>query len=291
MTTAPPGPAAGGFPRVILPRPAQLFEARAACCRDLSVSRPALSGYLTFLARLAARQSALVENLVMTPVIRAQAQSLSIEPRPRDPGWIAALHALIQDFPADNEPMGEALRRLSSASTAELQTWADAWLAGAGDTRTAGMWPFMAAALQATWTTAAARLEAEALARKPAGGTCPACAALPVAGMLKTGGAVQGLRYLHCGLCGTEWHRPRLQCMHCGSSAQLAYYQLEDVEEGVKAEACGDCRSYLKLIDCDRRPASDVCADDLATLALDVLMSEEGYVRLGCNLFLMPDAG
>lgn len=268
-----------------------MFEARAARYEDWSGTRPALSGYLAFLAQLAVRQAALAASLVTTPVVHAQPQPRSIDQRPYDPDWIAALHALIKDFPAETDPMGEALQRLSSASTGELQDWADAGLRGAGSAGTAGLWPFVAAALQAVSAVAATRLEAEALAREPAGDTCPACAALPVAGVLKTGGAVQGLRYLHCSLCGTEWHRPRLQCMHCGASRKLAYYGLEGTEAAVQAEACGDCRSYLKLIDRNRSPNAEPSADDVATLALDVLVSEEGYARLGCNLYLMPTAG
>ena len=65
--TSPSGREAGGFPRVILPRPAQLFEARALRCRDASAATPSLSGYLAFLGQLAGRQAALVENPLAMP--------------------------------------------------------------------------------------------------------------------------------------------------------------------------------------------------------------------------------
>jgi len=54
----------------------------------------------------------------------------------------------------------------------------------------------------------------------------------------------------------------------------------------VKAEVCEGCNGYLKLFYLEWRPGAEPAADDLATLPLDVLVSDQGYVRNGMNLFL-----
>ena len=55
----------------------------------------------------------------------------------------------------------------------------------------------------------------------------------------------------------------------------------------MKAEACGACHTYLKLFYREERPAAEPVADDLATVALDVLLGEEGFARGGVNLSLV----
>jgi FdhE protein len=47
------------------------------------------------------------------------------------------------------------------------------------------------------------------------------------------------------------------------------------------------CKSYLKIVYAEKA-AVDPVADDLATLALDILVDEAGYSRSGPNLLLVP---
>ena len=56
----------------------------------------------------------------------------------------------------------------------------------------------------------------------------------------------------------------------------------------LQAETCDDCGHYLKIMHSDRDPFVDPVADDLATLALDILVDEAGYSRSGPNLLLVP---
>jgi FdhE protein len=56
----------------------------------------------------------------------------------------------------------------------------------------------------------------------------------------------------------------------------------------VKAEACSSCKSYTKLFYAEGDPRLEPFADDVATLSLDLLMAEDGWVRHGVNLFLVP---
>jgi FdhE protein len=55
----------------------------------------------------------------------------------------------------------------------------------------------------------------------------------------------------------------------------------------VRAETCDSCKSYLKIVYSRKGPVDPV-ADDLATLALDILVDEAGYARSGPNLLLVP---
>ena len=54
-----------------------------------------------------------------------------------------------------------------------------------------------------------------------------------------------------------------------------------------KAEACPSCKAYTKLLYVEEDPRLEPFADDVATLSLDLLMAEEGWVRHGVNLFLL----
>ena len=49
---------------------------------------------------------------------------------------------------------------------------------------------------------------------------------------------------------------------------------------------CPDCQASLKIVSMETDPAVDAFADDLATLALDMLVDEAGFHRAGLNLFL-----
>ena len=58
-----------------------------------------------------------------------------------------------------------------------------------------------------------------------------------------------GQRYLHCSLCGTEWHVPRGRCTHCGEAGaeKVSYQSLDrsdvDDDEDASARAAKNGRS------------------------------------------------
>jgi len=58
----------------------------------------------------------------------------------------------------------------------------------------------------------------------------------------------------------------------------------------VQAETCPECRGYLKLCRLERDPHLDPWADDLATLALDLLVEQQGFERGGLNFLLLQAA-
>jgi FdhE protein len=87
--------------------------------------------------------------------------------------------------------------------------------------------------------------------------------------------------------CATHWYVPRLTCTKCGSTANLVYFAVEGDENKIKAEACNRSHTYLKLFYLENNPEAEAFTDGLATLALDLLISDKSYHRSGINLFLL----
>ena len=77
----------------------------------------------------------------------------------------------------------------------------------------------------------------------------------------------------------------------CGGDKGLAQHQIEGSDGRMRAETCDSCKSYLKIAYQEKDPRIDPVADDLATLALDLLVDEAGYGRSGPNLLLVNAAG
>jgi FdhE protein len=206
----------------------------------------------------------------------------------RDPVWRQALDLILGRL-ATEEAASLAVRELGIASPERIEQIAEHLLAGEFETEHPAQAPLVAAALQVYWNALASQLDASLF--RPGGqatGLCPACGSAPVASLVRIGGAEQGLRYLHCSLCDTEWHLPRVQCSNCSNTTDLAYLAIEGGGEVVKAEACDTCHSYLKQVYMTKAPEADPVADDLATLALDMLMAERDYLRSGPNLLFIP---
>lgn len=70
-----------------------------------------------------------------------------------------------------------------------------------------------------------------------------------------------GLRYLHCGCCGTEWHMVRVKCSHCESTKGVHYQGMQSEgsdqkkDDVVLAETCDQCHTYRKIANQEKRPA------------------------------------
>ncbi len=278
------GSAGDGHPSLALPDPERLFEARAARLAALARGHPA-GPFHSLLARVAGAQRAAARALQLGPAPRLDGgRPLDRTRLPRDPGWRAALRTGVSGC-ADAElpgPARAALARLAAAADPDLETHADAVLAGApGDLAAA---PFVGAALQVLFTRLAARLDPAAVpagAVPPAPAECPVCGAPPVAGVIL---GDDRTRLLCCGLCATRWPLPRIRCAACGAGDAIAYLAIEGAPPGLKAETCDRCRSYLKLVDLQDLPEGEPLADDAATIVLDVLLGERGYRRAGVNL-------
>ena len=109
-----------------------------------------------------------------------------------------------------------------------------------------------------------------------------------MAGIIRHRGQLNGLRYLVCSLCACEWHYVRVKCSLCRSTKKLDYLHFEGSPQGVKAEVCPECNGYLKQLYLDLAPDGESLSADLATLDLDMLLSEQGFQRQAPNLLLAP---
>jgi len=278
------------IPFIRLPSSQNLFSYRAVRLRQLAQSHSSLAAYLRLMANLAGVQQTVSEStfLARLPDSYNGQPPLEVSSWRLESIWRENLRAIAERLDPDVEPLSAIRKRIQQAADEEMETWADRLLAADFDHMDLGIAPFVAAALQVHWTAAAARLDAERIGPARTGYLCPVCGSLPVASVLQAGGPAQGLRYLCCGLCASEWNRPRIHCMHCGSAKDVAYFGLEGTGDVVKAEACAACKTYVKIMNREKDPQVDPFADDLATLSLDILMAEEGYQRLGFNPLLIP---
>jgi FdhE protein len=288
----PQGEIAGGTaepPALKLPDPATFFAQRAARLRHLDAQAAQPGGYLELMACLAAAQQAALAAHSRCPLPGTErlerSRSYGLPPLPaeeRTPAWRESVRVIAAR-------LGPRLpRELAGAEDAHLEYLAERVLDfdyPAVDPRVV---PFVGAALQVHWMRRAADLGVGAFGKLDVPNVCPVCGSPPVASALRIDVPVPGSRYLHCALCGTDWHLPRGQCTHCGGREKIGYFHVEGDAEVVKAEACEECRSYLKVVNQEKDPLADPVADDLASLALDVLMDESGYQRAGPNLFFVP---
>ena len=289
--------AMGSFPTLILPDPSRIFRDRARRFATLAEGH-SLADWLSFLGRLTLVQHKLLQEYPPPALPDETALALAHEHRlppvpaaswPRDPSWRQALTALACDLaPHAPPPAQDTLARIRAMDDAAKEALAGRVLRAELDGPQADMLPFIAAALQVHWTALATGIGRAKIAPLDVPGACPCCGFLPVAGVVRMDGEVAGLRYLHCALCNTEWHLVRITCAACCDSNGIAYHYIEGSDGAVRAETCDGCRSYLKILYLEKSPQADPVADDLATLALDLLVEEAGYNRMSPNLLFAP---
>jgi FdhE protein len=318
------------IPRLLLPRPGELYAARAARLRQLARNNikgipvdAALASYLEVMAELVQAQAEVVKALLPAGVpLPAQeamraAHEHNMPPLPvtgqRPPEWRAVFDAILDKLAAKSAgqpPLAAALASLRALTEAQLEGAADAVLGEFAEGIDAAQAPFVAAALQATWTVMAAQLDERWAQPLVTGTLCPVCGSHPVASVIRIGGQSQGYRYLHCAVCASEWHMVRVKCSCCEGNAKVAYQGLTDADadpvadnaaaakEGkmlnkandptrvARAETCDECHSYRKIFNQEHDYDVEPLADDLASLVLDVLVSELGYARASGNPLL-----
>lgn len=287
---------AGELPFLRMPERG-LFSARAERLNALATGH-ALGDYLRFLAALARAQHSalgLVSNVPLpTNEQLARCREHGLPPLgtqgwTRAPVWRDVLRHILASLESTTMPEAAraAIARLEKTDDAGLERLADELLAGDYAQLDRASAPFVAAALQVYWLHMATSLGLEAFGRIATPSLCPVCGSAPVASVVRIGAAEQGLRYLSCSLCGAEWHAVRIKCVFCDTTKGISYYGIEGGSAAIKAERCDACESYLKILYMEKDPNVDVVADDVASVALDVLMAESGVTRSGVNFFLL----
>lgn len=108
-------------------------------------------------------------------------------------------------------------------------------------------------------------------------GYCPICGREPKIGELKE---EEGQRFLFCNQCGFEWNFMRIKCPFCGNEEQqtLAYFTVEE-DEKYRVDVCNVCKRYIKTVDFrNTKEEANLDIESIATLHLDMLATEEGYM-------------
>lgn len=293
-------------PRVVLPEDPRVFDERAARFEQLAAGH-SMGEYLGLMARLARGQAVAYANRAAAALPEATlSQSrqygmppLSAQGHSRAAIWRDDLRDIVTRIGKDaSGSLRPLLARLAAFDGASLEAIADRVLAGTTLDDDAAFVPFIGAALQVYFMRQAAALSTADVSHCDVATVCPVCAMRPVGSVVRIGGAQANLRYLVCALCQTEWHMVRVKCSSCEHDKGVHYLSLADAPDSaragqaaVKAEACDECKSYLKIFSQDKDPQVDPYADDLATLALDVLVDEQGLARSGPNLLFHPGSG
>jgi FdhE protein len=304
--------AEASIPRIRLPDRTLLFARRAERLRQLAAGA-ALADYLRFLAKLADAQHAALAHLSVPLSGQAHLERshqhgmppIHASTWPRTQQWRETLESLCaalatqSGFPAG---VSEAISALRQATSAWIEAQASSILEANNEAIDVRVAPLVSAALQVHWVALTSHFVIPEVKALDIPGVCPLCGALPVASMVYAHSPYQGYRYLHCALCATEWHMVRVHCSQCGASGKsIGYYFLENNAAGktqgehggpaVRAETCEQCHAYRKIFYQEKDPGVEPVADDLASLALDLLLGEHGYHRASSSpLLWLPNA-
>ncbi len=167
---------------------------------------------------------------------------------PRDKHWQKLLHSLIAELkPEMSGPALAVIENPEKASEQELEQMASALFASDFASVSSDKALYLGRALPLLGANGQLDSSKARAEYGEARQYCPVCGSMPVSSMVQIG-TTQGLRYLHCNLCETEWHVVRVKCSNCEQSRDLHYWSLENEQAAVKAESCGDCGTYLKIL-------------------------------------------
>lgn len=276
----------------------ELFTARARrlnhLARTIAVADSNWAHYLDLLAAVCLAQEDLCQKLtVLKPVIKADVLPLSPDLidqyAPSWPQLFSHLHQAIHTrlTPTAQRVWQELLALPLSEQIALLQRARIHDLTLAEQDYT--IW--LNALLQIVYTRAAHELHEEQITPSAEIGFCPCCGHDAVGAVIIGQGELAGLRYLHCDLCNSRWHSVRARCSFCDHDHDLGAYRIETTDNEVlaaaEAECCPQCHGYRKRYQLEKQQNADPVADDLATLALDVLLSKDNWQRGGVNPFLL----
>ncbi|MFD2238119.1 formate dehydrogenase accessory protein FdhE [Aureimonas populi] len=279
-SSVPPEAASRHFDPVLRPDLASLYIARAQRLRALAEGHE-LADYLRLAAATAQAQAGIAGSEAR--------ERTGVEPAAiaREGHWSRHLDTLLEHLASVAPgPVAPHLGELAALPLPARIGFGLALAEGRFEAVPAAIAPFLWAALSLEVALAARAAPLRASGPQEHA-QCPICGTAPVASLIHTGDR-QGLRYLHCALCECEWHMVRAKCSSCGDAGQLDYLSFESPEAVVRAESCGHCGGYLKVVSQERDPEAEVVADDLASLALDEAATAEGYGRTGFNPYALP---
>jgi len=285
-------------PFIRLPDVTNLFERRTERLRALC-DGSALGDYLAFVATLTRAQAAAMRGLPAGKLPGSGDIAFSHDNRlplldritwQRDASWLGALDGILDNLAAATMPAAAraALDGLKQMDIAGRETCADQVLGIDTAAPEPAMACFVSAALQVYWSRMAALLEPEAVQPVESPTICPVCGSPPIASAVFAEGLLQGVRFLCCPLCASQWHYVRIKCANCSSTKGIAYQHVAGQPSAMKAETCDECGTYTKIVYMEKDQGAEPFADDLASLALDILVGEAGWARANPHPFLVP---
>ncbi|MDU8924475.1 formate dehydrogenase accessory protein FdhE [Pasteurellaceae bacterium LIM206] len=291
---------AGSFyhPALLFSNPKNLYQRRAERLRKLSEKHP-FADYLKFAADIADGQLRLLGEQPLPRDARlsprhmtAEAlanQPLNAQTWQRNAVWLSYLNDLLRHMETRaNEQTLATIDWLEKASTSQLESLADKLLAQDYTAVDSDKAVFIWAALSLYWLQMTQQIPHHTKLESDENlHICPVCGSAPVASVVQFGSS-QGLRYLHCSLCESEWNVVRANCTNCNESNKIDYWSIDEQMAAVRTESCGDCHSYLKILYQEKDPHVEPVADDLASIFLDIEMEERGFSRSGLNPFMFP---
>lgn len=299
-------------PHLHFPNRAELFAERETRLRQLAIGHP-MRDFLLFTAELVRAQHHVLQSWPSVPLPDAaaiDAASQAGQPPlpaahwPRDPAWRTQFRRMLDALlpRLEGSPAQASVRGVRALDDETLERQADRLLQNIMFGLDMAAAPLIAAGLQTYWThMVLATLEARGddrlapFGRVEEATLCPCCGSRPTASVSRIDPSAGGYRYLHCSLCAMQWHMVRIKCSHCESTKGIHYQSLQPADaatgspqkQAVEAETCEECNHYLKIVRMDRDNYVEPVADDLASLTLDLLVSDAGFQRHGVNLMLL----
>ncbi|WP_037585621.1 formate dehydrogenase accessory protein FdhE [Stenoxybacter acetivorans] len=281
---------------------ADVFARRAERLRELAAQEPSeWKSYLALLAQVCDAQQSLLAECPAVPSANSDPNHFRLPETISADFWqsIESLFTLLHTrVAADLPPAAEnAWQRLLAMNSNERLALALRVLRQktAETDDDVGLW--VHAVLQVVWTHSAMRLAENELPEnavlpREERSVCPCCGNDAVGSVIISGGEWDNLRYLHCALCNSRWNALRAKCTFCGNTKDMSLQSIEDAQNGTAlsaayGECCESCHGYRKGYRLGKQTNADPIADDLASLILDMLLVENGYLRGGGNPFLL----
>lgn len=267
--------------------PEKIYQHRARRLAQLAQDSP-LADYLKLCQILVSTQQKLAAT-DMAPMIDAEVPyPLSLSQTQTAQDWLKALQALLTELvsqvPTHLVPV---LQELQQQSPTQLLEWGTQLRQGEFSVVPAQFSLFIWAGLSLYWSHWApmviARMDVNKVKQSS---LCPVCGSHPVASMI-VDEPREGLRYLHCSLCESEWHYVRAHCTCCEQSREMSIWSFDDHEAAVRIESCEACKGYTKMLFTNRLPLLDAAADDIASMGLDAELNAKGYGATTVNPLLL----
>ncbi|OCG47085.1 MULTISPECIES: formate dehydrogenase accessory protein FdhE [Gilliamella] len=277
------------IPLLFYPSPKTIYAHRAKRLKTLATNNP-FSDYLNFCATIAEQQANLVKqnpiNVDLSEYLNNENPPLSLSNRPLSTNWQEYLNELLSSITATTEQITLVIEQLKKNSVQQLQDKALHLLNNEFAHVEGNEAIFIWAALSVYYSQLASQIKGKAIAESTdKSWLCPVCNSIPVASIIQLG-SNNGLRYLHCSLCESQWYVPRIKCTCCDNMKDIQYFSLDNELSATKTECCDACHSYLKIFDQDKDPHIEIIADDIASLILDIKTEEEGFTKSGINPFI-----